>query len=76
MDWSFDSVGQILEKGLGYYNSYTEQQTANDIAKQQAQAAWESSNTQNQIALSNAKLMLVGGVILAIGMAFFIFFRK
>lgn len=76
MDWSFDSVGQVLEKGLGFYNSYTEQQTANDIAREQAKAQWEASNTQNQIALSNAKLMLIGGVILAIGTAFFIFFRK
>lgn len=76
MDWSFDSVGQVLEKGLGFYNSYTEQQTANNIAREQAKAQWEASNTQNQIALSNAKLMLIGGVILAIGTAFFIFFRK
>lgn len=76
MDWSFDSIGEIVGKGVGIYNQYSEQQTANDIAKQQANMAWNTNATNNAAKLSNAKLMLVGGVILAIGTAFFIFFRK
>lgn len=76
MDFSIDNIGKIASQGVGIYNQYTQQQTANDIAKLQADAVWESNNVKNQVSLSNAKLMLIGGVILAIGTAFFIFFRK
>lgn len=76
MDFSIDNVGKIVSQGVGIYNQYSQQQTANDIAKLQADSVWESNNVKNQVSLSNAKLMLVGGVILAIGTAFYIFFRK
>lgn len=76
MDFSIDNVGKIVSQGVGIYNQYSQQQTANDIAKLQADAVWESNNVKNQVSLSNAKLMLIGGVILAIGTAFYIFFRK
>lgn len=76
MDWNFDSIGSLVDKGVNIYNSYSSNQTANDIARQQANANWEATQTQNKINLSNAKLMLIGGVILAIGTALFIFNRK
>lgn len=76
MDFSIDNVGKIVSKGVDIYNQYSQQQTANNIAKLQADSVWETNNIKNQVSLSNAKLMLVGGVILAIGTAFFIFFRK
>lgn len=76
MDFSIDNVGKIVSQGVGIYNQYSQQQTANDIAKLQADSVWESNNVKNQVSLSNAKLMLIGGVILAIGTAFYIFFRK
>lgn len=76
MDFSIDNVGKIVSQGVGIYNQYSQQQTANDIAKLQADSVWESNNVKNQVSLSNAKLMLIGGIILAIGTAFYIFFRK
>ena len=76
LESAFDSIGGIADKGVGIYNSYTSNQTANDIAKQQANMQMQTNATQNQVALSNSKLMLIGGVILAIGTAFFIFNRK
>lgn len=76
MDFSIDNVGKIVSQGVGIYNQYSQQQTANDIAKLQADSVWESNNVKNQVSLSNAKLMLIAGVILAIGTAFYIFFRK
>lgn len=76
LESSFDSIGSIADKGVGIYNQYTSTQTANDIAKQQANMQVQTNATQNAVALSNSKLMLIGGVILAIGTAFFIFNRK
>ncbi|WP_300731523.1 hypothetical protein [uncultured Helicobacter sp.] len=76
MDWNFDSIGSLVDKGVNIYNSYSSNQTANDIARQQANANWHATETQNKINLSNAKLMLIGGVILAIGTGLFIFNRK
>lgn len=76
MDFSIDNVGKIVSQGVDIYNQYSQQQTANDIAKLQADSVWESNNVKNQVSLSNAKLMLISGIILAIGTAFYIFFRK
>lgn len=76
LESAFDSIGNVASKGMDIYNSYTSTQTANDIAQQQANMMQQTNSTQNQVKLSNAKLMLIGGVILAIGAAFFIFNRK
>lgn len=76
LESAFNSIGSIADKGVEIYNQYTSNQTANDIAKQQANMNAQTNATQNAVALSNSKLMLIGGVILAIGTAFFIFNRK
>lgn len=76
LESAFDSIGGVASKAVGIYNDYSSNQTANDIARQQANMAQQTNSTQNQVALSNSKLMLIGGVIIAIGTAFFIFNRK
>lgn len=76
LESAFDSIGGVASKAVGIYNDYSSNATANEIARQQANMAQQTNSTQNQVALSNSKLMLIGGVILAIGTAFFIFNRK
>lgn len=75
-DTAIDSIAGIADAGVGVYNKYTESQTAQQVQKQQSQNLWESQQAQNTAVVNNSKMWLVGGVILAIGAAFFLFNRK
>lgn len=76
MDFSFDSIGKIVGQGVDIFNSYSSTQTANDIARQQANMAQSTNDAKNTSLINNSKLLLVGGVILAIGGAFLLFNKK
>lgn len=75
-DSAINSIGKAVDAGVGAYNSYTESQTAQQVQKQQSQNLWESQQAQNTALVNNSKMWLIGGVILAIGAAFFMFNRK
>lgn len=75
-DSALDSIGKVANTGVDAYNKYSENKTNNQVKETQAKDLWNSNRAQDTAKLNNSKMYMIGGIIVAIGFAFFLFNRK
>ena len=76
LDSAIDSIGNVANIATTTYAGITQAQTQQQVADQQAQALFQTNQAQNTALINNSKMWLVGGIILAIGAALFLFNRR
>lgn len=76
LDSAIDSIASVADIASSTYTSYTQATTQQQVANQQAEALFQTNQAQNTALVNNSKMWLIGGIILAIGTALFLFNRK
>lgn len=76
LDSAINSIGNIAGIATETYSKVTQAQTQQQVADQQAQALFQTNQAQNTALVNNSKMWLIGGIVLAIGAALFLFNRK
>lgn len=75
-DSAIDNIGTLAGIATDTYGKVTTAQTQQQVADQQAQALFQTNQAQNTALVNNSKMWLIGGIVLAIGAALFLFNRK